>query len=193
MAERKQVTGALAVKDSVQGLVSAVFADMTAGLVDRDGDTYDPGALRPGTGIPVSAWAHDAAYPGGSLPVGVATVRTSGVNAVADIAYWLDLPRGREAFEVVKRLGNSQWSWTLDIHRAVPTSTGRRIVDVSALEVSPVLQAAGIGTRTVSAKQAQTELLRAIATVTRLRVPAHRDRGAVLAERARSRSLGVPL
>jgi hypothetical protein len=48
--------------------------------------------------------------------VGTASVRTVGDEAVADVHYWMDMPEGRAAFEVVKRLGAAaEWSWSSDV------------------------------------------------------------------------------
>lgn len=160
--ERKTMPGALIVKDAARGEVSAVFA--TLDTVDLDGDTYAPGAIRPGEAV-VSAWNHGAALTGGSLPVGKATVRTVGNEAIADVQYFLDLEAGRSAFEVVKRLGATvEWSWQLDIRAAEPgTGSARRLItDVVPIEVSPVAQAAGVGTRTIELRSvdATAEFLR---------------------------------
>lgn len=167
--EVKTTASTLVVKDAAQGLVSAVFADTTPTVVDHDGDVYGSGAIRAGT-VPVSTWNHDSAM-SGALPVGKATVRTVGTEAIADLEYFLDLPRGREAFEVMRKLGSVEWSWTLDIKSAEPAHVNgrqvRRILDVAPLEVSPVLQAAGIGTRTLEVRSASNAVAVEIARYAR--------------------------
>lgn len=159
--ESKVVPGEMVVKDSARGLVTAVFAALTPGLVDLHGDTYGPGAIRPVKSIPVSPWNHASMATGGPLPVGKADVVISGHQALARIEYFMDLERGREAFEVVRRLDGLEWSWGLDIRSHEPgTVDGHRvrvITDVVPLEVSPVMQAAGIGTHTVEARSASPE------------------------------------
>jgi hypothetical protein len=147
-------TSRFTVKDSAQGMATAVFATVSPDVVDLDGDSYGPGAIRPADNIPVSPWNHASAVVGGLLPVGTASVRVVGDEAVADVRYFMDSGAGRQAFDVVRKLGASaQWSWSLDIHdtKQVTLSggrTARQIVDVTPLEVSPVMQAAGVNTRT---------------------------------------------
>lgn len=169
---RKLLVGRFAVKDAVRGEVSAVFATVAPQVPDLDGDVYAPGAIRPADNIPLSAWNHGSSVTGGPLPVGGAKVRTTGSEAVAEVAYWMDLPEGRAAFEAVRRLSAVQWSWSLDIHQTKQVTlpdgrAARQIVDVTPLEVSPVMQAAGVGTRTLdvrsAASDAERELLRWVA------------------------------
>ncbi|TDD26542.1 hypothetical protein E1218_13080 [Kribbella turkmenica] len=161
MLQRKNIAAELLLKDASQGLASAVFA--TTDQVDHDGDIYGPAALRPGVAV-VSAWNHDASLTGGALPVGKATVRTAGTEFIADVEYFMDLPRGREAFEVIRKLGQVEWSWLLDIHSAEPATVDgrpvRKILDVTAREVSPVVQAAGVGTRTLELRSASDDAAR---------------------------------
>jgi hypothetical protein len=71
-------------------------------VIDLDGDSYGSNAIRPPDNIPVSAWNHAAALTGGSLPVGVASVRVVGDEAVAAVRYFVDMPEARAAFEVVR-------------------------------------------------------------------------------------------
>jgi hypothetical protein len=157
---RKLLVGRFELKDSVRGEVEAVFASVGSGVVDLDGDTYAPGAIRSADSLPVSAWNHGSSVLGGPLPVGSAKVRSTGNEAIADISYWLDQVEGRAAFEAVRRLGAAaEWSWSLDIVDAetVTLADGRKarqINDVVPLEVSPVMQGAGIGTRTLTTRSA---------------------------------------
>jgi GNAT superfamily N-acetyltransferase len=155
----KVLPGGVVVKDSARGEVVAQFATVRPDVVDLDGDVYRDGAIRPADGVPVSSWNHGSSVLGGPLPVGSANIRVVGDQAVADIKYFLDSEDGRRAFDVVRRLGSTEWSWSLDVIDSEPVTladgrTARQINRVRALEVSPVLQGAGIGTRTLTTRSA---------------------------------------
>ena len=117
-----------------------------------------PGAIPDGAQVPISADGHGTTRRG-ELPVGMATIHTSPTEARADGEFFLTTTAGRDTFEVVKELGElGQWSCGLTVLESRPVRhvSGRhvRLLDrVAVHEVSPVLLVAGVGTRTIAAKQ----------------------------------------
>lgn len=55
--------------------------------------------------------------------------RCARTEAIADVEYFLDLQRGREAFEVMRKLGTVEWSWTLDVKGAEQRQNERHEVE----------------------------------------------------------------
>jgi hypothetical protein len=141
------------VKDADKGQVTAVVATMD--VIDLDGDVTKQGAFTDGAEVLISAYGH--ASWGGALPVGKGVIRASKTDAVLDGQFFLDTTAGRDTFATVKALGSMQeWSYGYD---AVKYSFGeqdgqhvRFLEQLKVFEVSPVLQGAGVGTRTLSAK-----------------------------------------
>jgi hypothetical protein len=148
----------LQVKDADEGIVVAQFAQLN--VVDHDGDVTLPGAFRKGAPVAVSPYAH-ASMRGSSAPVAKGTITEAGDFALAELQYNLKTHAGREAFETVRFMGDDQeWSYGYDIVDAeFGMHDGRRVQflkDLDVFEISPVLRGAGVGTRTVSAKEAGT-------------------------------------
>ncbi|MEW2444684.1 hypothetical protein [Micromonospora marina] len=136
--------------------VSAVIAVMTPGLVDHDGDAYDPGAFD-GTGqVLISQWGHSAMT--AAMPVGVGSIQEVGDQAVLDGVIWLGMQAGRDLYEVLRRRGADQeWSYGYRVTKSRPPDpallrAGARqvIQQLEAFEASPVWRGAGIGTHTVA-------------------------------------------
>jgi hypothetical protein len=143
------------VKDEEKGIVRARFA--TLGQKDLDGDVTEPGAF--GTQqVQVSAYGH--ASWGGALPVGVGEIHEENGEAVATLKFFMDTEHGRAHFRTIKGLGDlGRWSYGFQIlDSAAPTEKQREAGVVRILkklqvhEVSPVLQAAGVGTATLDVK-----------------------------------------
>jgi hypothetical protein len=152
MTDRKTLAG-VEIKNADRGEVEAVFA--TFNVIDLDGDVTVPGAFPEGEQVPISAYGH--ASHGSALPVGMGKIRTTDTEAILDGKFWLDTAAGREHFDVVKKLGGKgQWSYGYDPIEAergqFDGQDVRFLKRLGVLEVSPVLQGAGIGTRTLSAK-----------------------------------------
>jgi hypothetical protein len=155
MTDRKTLTG-VEIKNADRGEVEAVFA--TFNVIDLDGDVTVPGAFPDGAEVPISHYGH--ASHGGALPVGMGKIRQTDTEAILDGKFWLDTTAGREHFDVIKKLGaKGQWSYGYDPIEAEQGQFDgqdvRFLKRLGVLEVSPVLQAAGIGTRTLSAKGGQ--------------------------------------
>lgn len=146
---------AVEVKDEAEGRVLLRFAILD--VIDHDGDIIRPGAIGVQR-VKVSNYGHDAMY--GGVPVGGGVTSEVGTEARADIRFFLQLDRGREAFEVVKAFGADQeWSFGYEVKEwAAPTEEERqrgvfRILErLEVYEVSPVIRGAGVGTATLTAK-----------------------------------------
>ncbi len=151
----KSHLGSFRIKSAERGEVSAVIA--TFNTVDRDGDYTLPTAVREGAKVYISRWNHSAVI-SGEPPVGIGYIRKSGNSMHLDTQYWLDTERGREAFEVVKRMGDIlEWSYGYFVRdQEVRRINGRQVnvlKDLHIYEASPVYQGAGIGTHTVDVKR----------------------------------------
>lgn len=154
--ERKTF-GRVELKDADQGIVSAVFS--TFDVIDLDGDVVRKSAFngKDGKRIPVSAYNHSTWE--GAMPVGVAVVKVTGNEAIAEMQLNLKTQAGRETFETIKQMGELQeYSWGFNVtdsgHEEVEGKSVRVIKSVDIFEVSPVfLGAAGPGrTRTLAVK-----------------------------------------
>lgn len=145
------------VKDADKGLVSAVFS--TFGVVDLDKDIVEPGAIKDGTPIRVSAYGHASwgGFAAAMLPVGKGTIHTDQKKAWADMEFFMDTAHGKDTFGTIKGMGELQeWSYSLRNITAKEDTVNdemvRRITSVDVHEVSPVLLGASIGTHTMSVK-----------------------------------------
>lgn len=165
--------GAPTITDEAQGRVQADFC--TFDDVDNDGEVTLSGAIDDGMKCTVSSYNHDTVM-GQMLgtgipdqpPVGKGVIRVVGKKAVADLQYFMETQRGREAFLTVKAMGpDARWSYAFrKTQVAKPTpeweAKGARKLLVKlgplldgAMEVSPVKMPAGKGTATLSVKSAQ--------------------------------------
>lgn len=143
------------VKNADAGTVRATFA--TLNVVDRDGDVTVPGAFTNGQKVRISAFNHGSWD--GALPVGKGTIIEVGDEAVFEGQFFLSTSGGRDTFETVKLLDDlGEWSYSLhDVVAEQGEFEGKRVRFLKSIrvhEVSPVLQGAGIGTRTLGVKSA---------------------------------------
>lgn len=152
---RKSFDSATSVKSAAEGKVSAVFS--TFDVIDKDGDVTTSDAIKDGTPIIVSAYGHQSWS--GALPVGKGVIRTTKSEAIAELQFFMDTTDGVDTFNAVSQLAKSglgEWSYGFDVLDAEPaTFDGQEVRMLKALkvyEVSPVLQGAGINTRTVGVK-----------------------------------------
>jgi hypothetical protein len=147
------------VKDADLGLIEAVIA--TLGVVDRDRDIIRKDAIKSGSKVMVSSYAHDGITQG-ARPAGRGVVTVEGNRAVFRGKMFLDTIAGRETFAVLKEMGaDQQWSFGFAIlDDEAPSESeekqgARRVLTkLDTFEVSPVWIAAGLGTRTLAVKQA---------------------------------------
>jgi len=150
--ENKQLAY-LEVKNADKGEVQAVFS--TFNEVDHDRDVTRPDAFTAGAAVKISAYGH--ASHNAVLPVGKGKIRTTPREAILDGQFFLDTTAGRDTFTTVKEMGDLQeWSYGYD---PVKFSFGefngekvRFLEQVNVVEVSPVLQGAGVNTRTLGVK-----------------------------------------
>lgn len=159
------------VKAADKGEVEAVFS--TFNVVDHDGDVTLPGAIKDGTEVVISAYGHESHW--GALPAGKGIIRTTDTEAILEGQFFLDTTQGRDTFNTVKGLGPLQeWSYSLqDVTSKSGQFNGQDVRFLESIdrikEVSPVLQGAGIGTRTLAAKGLTTlhdQIAAATATLT---------------------------
>lgn len=157
---RRKSMQSVEVKADDSGQVEAVFA--TLGVVDHDGDVLTKGAFTDGAPVVISAYGHRSHI--GELPIGKGRIVMSDTEARLHGQFFLDTTHGLDAFRTVKALSDGdslqEWSFSLrDIESHTEKVDGRDanvITKVSVKEVSPVLEGAGIATRTLAAK---TQLL----------------------------------
>jgi hypothetical protein len=149
--------GRVEIKDEAKGEFSAVIA--TYGVIDSDGDVTQPGAHQDGQKVVVSPYNHSSM--GAAPPVGLAVLRAEKTRTVADGQYFMDIPEGRSAFMAMKRLheqGLGEWSYGYNVVDAeMGELEGQRVrflKQLDVFEVSHVLRGAGVGTRTLTAKDA---------------------------------------
>lgn len=155
---RKGFESGVRIKDALKGEVSAVFS--TFDVIDKDNDVTPPDAIQDGAEFVVSAYGHKSWS--GELPVGKGVIRITKSEAIADMQFFMDTTQGRDTFGAVSELAKSglgEWSYGFDILDASPgIFDGKEVRILSAVkvhEVSPVLQGAGVNTRTLSVKSAK--------------------------------------
>lgn len=142
------------IKDADKGEVAAVFA--TLNVIDSDKDVTPPGAFEDGALVRLSAWGH-ASWKGGVLPVGRGVIRELKNEAVMEGQFFMDTTHGRDTFTTVKELGDlTEWSYGYDpVEFSFGAFKGEQVRFLKKLkvhEVSPVMQGAGVSTRTLLAK-----------------------------------------
>ena len=148
--------GAFTVKDAAKGTVEAVFSTFNA--KDKDGDWTLPGAFENGAEVLISAYGHSTWA--GQPPVGKGVIRTTSKDARLVGRFFLDTRAGHDHFVVMRDLGAmQQWSYGYDLEEKGELTEELRQQGVRRVlkkllvhEISPVLVAAGIGTRTVATK-----------------------------------------
>lgn len=163
--ERKSLS-AVEWKADKPGAFKAVVA--TYGVIDKDGDVTEPGALDTERPILVSPWNHSSIADAQSdLPVGTAKITTVGDSAVAEGRFFTETDDGKKAYQITKALhdeGLGEWSYGFRIPpggaSADPKSLEgfpgavRLLKRVTPFEVSLVFSGAGMDTRTLSVKSA---------------------------------------
>ena len=154
--EHKTFSG-FEVKDEALGVVEAIIA--TVGVVDFDRDVIMPGAIKDGSTVKLSSYAHDV-ITSGAPPVGLGKVSVIGHQAILKGQFFLNTQRGREAFETVKALGkHGEWSTGFRVTRTAPMTqewrekgAERLIAEMLLVEGSPVFAGASPGTATLAVK-----------------------------------------
>jgi hypothetical protein len=98
MAPTVKAFTSLEIKDADRGEVEAVIA--TLGVVDRDRDIIRKDAIKSGSKVMVSGYAHDGITQG-ARPVGKGVVTVEGNRAVFRGKMFLDTTAGRETVAVL--------------------------------------------------------------------------------------------
>ncbi|NUK01781.1 hypothetical protein [Streptomyces lunaelactis] len=164
----KTGAGPLELKSTSTGEIEAVFASLNC--IDHDGDVTLPGAFEGGAPVVISAFGHQVWQ--GALPVGAGTIHEVGNEAILRGKLFLNTTGGRDTWTTLKELSTDgpgvQFSYgysVLDSERGTFHGESVRFLKrLKTHEVSPVLQAAGVGTRVLSMKgyRSVQEELRAI-------------------------------
>ena len=154
-AVKQKLVKSVAFKDVGKGEIEAVFA--TLGVVDHDGDVLTKDAFDDGAPVVISAYGHTSHR--GELPLGYGNMVITEDEAKMAGRFLMDTPHGAAAFTTIKALseaGLQEWSFSLrnvESHREkVDGQMANVITHVDVKEVSPVLEGAGINTRTIVAK-----------------------------------------
>ncbi len=136
-----------------EGRGLAIFASMQ--VIDRDHDVTIPGAF--GEQTVKLAQAHQWQVPN----IGMAKIRESGNDALADFQFYLDMAAGREWFSALKNNFDNgvpqEWSYGFNIEDSgageFEGQPVRFLKRLKVHEVSPVMVGAGIDTRTLDIKE----------------------------------------
>jgi hypothetical protein len=150
---RKVFRGRLELKeDGEDGTFRSVFAQFN--VIDHDRDVTLPGAFRDGQECVIEGWNHDY-----GLPPGKGMIHSNEREAWVDGRFFLDTTAGKDHYLTLKNLdGLEEWSYTFDIEQAESGEfNGERVRFLKEMDVwgvAPVTRGAGIGTRTVTLKQA---------------------------------------
>jgi hypothetical protein len=147
------------VKSSAAGQVTAILAELDK--VDHDGDLYTAETFTEGAELAISPYNHSTMY-GTTIPVGKGVLHVEQSYIWVEAQYFLENETAREAFTVVKQMGASQqWSWGFKAIDAEPIIMGERQVNLikkaEVFEASPVVRGASIGSRTMTAKEAEAQ------------------------------------
>lgn len=152
--EYKTLSTAHVKTDEHKGEVEVEFA--TLNVIDHDSDVTLPGAFTKGEEAAISPYGHRIWD--GAPPVGRGVIEVRGDKAVFKGRFFMDIPNARDSFLAVKHMsGLQEWSYGYEtLERDHGEFEGKQVQFLKKLrvfEVSPVLRAAGVGTRTTSAKQ----------------------------------------
>lgn len=143
--------------DGQPGEFRAVFA--TFNVVDKDGDITVPGAFKEGQQVRIASWNHGWE----NLPVGRGEIHQDQTEAWVEGQFFLQTAAGKEHYETIKALDElGEWSygfriekWSMQQQEAGtngPAMQARILEKLDVIEVSPVMQGAGIGTHTADIK-----------------------------------------
>ena len=140
--------------DGQPGEFRAVFA--TFNVVDKDGDITLPGAFKEGQSVRIASWNHGW----GNLPVGRGEIHSDQTEAWVEGQFFLQTAAGKEHYETIKALDElGEWSygfriekWSFQRPESPEGNTVRILEKLDVIEVSPVMQGAGIGTHTADIK-----------------------------------------
>jgi len=146
-----------------EGTFEAVFATLDA--IDRDGDTYDPGAFGK-QDVLISQYNHGS-WEGGAkaLPIGVGKITERDNKAIVHGEFNLANADAKATYDTLKYLHSKgrgvEWSFALpDTEWRMAEIDGRHVrvyTSITVPEVSPVLMGAGVDTEMLSIKSGEGE------------------------------------
>lgn len=154
--QKKVFQSRIKLKGEDSGNFSAVFS--TLNVIDHDGDVTLPGAFSDGQKVRIAYWGHRWS----DLPVGKGVIHADEKKAWVDGQFFLSTESGLQTYEVVKELEDLQeWSYGFEIieqeYGKFEGKQVRFLKKLKVIEVSPVMQGAGIGTMTTAIKRAGGE------------------------------------
>lgn len=140
IGEKRTKTARLLKSDDEAGTAKFIFA--REGELDKDGDMFAPGSIRPeAEKIAMVSWQHSR----NSLPVAAGTMSRDGNDVVADVLF-LDTQAAQDTRAYLKAMGDSaQFSFGFRVHDYGFDDNVPGIIwkDVSVYELSPVFVGAG--------------------------------------------------
>lgn len=183
------------IKNAATGEFEAVFA--TLGVIDKDGDVIEKGAIDDGRQVVISAYGHSVWE--GERPVGTGTIHEINDELVVKGRYFLDVPTAADDFNTVKALAEeSQGEWSFGL-MDVKSERGKLgdesanfLKAITVPEVSPVFIGAGVNTRTTMTKGADMKFSEHINTVlTEVDVLIDRAEEVVTLRAAKGKTIGA--
>ena len=153
--ERKSFIGTEFKEETKPGSFTARIA--TLNVIDKDSDVTLPGAFPNGKKVLISSYQHGSWQ--GGLPVGTGIIKEVGDEVLFEGQFNLDSDIGMEHYKVIKFAPDLQeWSYGFRVKeletnvewQGQPVS--RILKKLVVIEVSPVLQGAGIDTAVLAIK-----------------------------------------
>jgi HK97 family phage prohead protease len=158
MSEKEVKAIEFELKQESEGKVSAVFSVFNS--LDSDGDVVLPGSIKSGfkSGDVPMVWAHKW-----DMPIGKGRIKEDDGKATFDGEFFMDTDSGKEAYKIVKNMGDmQQWSFGYRVNDAETApfksadseneQDARYLKDLTVFEVSPVLVGANQETYTMAIK-----------------------------------------
>jgi hypothetical protein len=157
MALEHKTTLSVTLKGGDKGEARVRFSTPDGVTVDKDRDVTGPQAFTEGAQVVVSPFGHRSVTDG-AIPAGRATIHQ---NCTASLRFFLDTPTGRETFTVLRELKEiTQYSYAFrileegELTAAMRAAGARRhLKRLLVTEISPVIEAAGLNTGTLTLKE----------------------------------------
>jgi hypothetical protein len=155
-ATEHKITLGAKIKSADKGQALVRFSTPDGRTPDRDRDITDPDAFPEGAQVVISPFGHRSVTEG-AIPAGRGMVHRDGT---ADLHFFLETRTGRETFDTLKGLGLiAQYSYgfrVLEEGRLTPemraAGARRYLKRIQPIELSPVVEAAGLNTGTLALK-----------------------------------------
>jgi len=155
-ALERKTSLAFTIKAADAGEAIVRFSTPDGATPDRDREITGPDAFTEGVQVVVSPFGHRS-ISDGAIPAGRATIHR---NGTADLTFFLDTPTGQETFATLKALGKiAQYSYGFHIRELGDLTPAMRAAGavrylkrLDVVELSPVVEGAGLGTGTLAIK-----------------------------------------